>query len=88
MSTLGGDIKSDFTGNNAVKISSTKFEADINSGGNSLILKTSGGDIVVKKNKLLFEVVISNPRLQSGVSIGLLWREIFFNLSPKQKIFL
>jgi DUF4097 and DUF4098 domain-containing protein YvlB len=49
MSTLGGDIKSDFTGNNAVKISSTKFEADINSGGNSLILKTSGGDIVVKK---------------------------------------
>ena len=49
MSTLGGDIKSDFTGNNAVKISSTKFEADINSGGNSLILKTSGGDIVVRK---------------------------------------
>ena len=49
MSTLGGDIKSDFTGNNAVKISSSKFEADINNGGNSLILKTSGGDIVLKK---------------------------------------
>ncbi len=49
LSTLGGSIKSDFTGNNAVKISSTKFEADINNGGNSLILKTSGGDIVVKK---------------------------------------
>ncbi len=49
LSTIGGDIKSDFTGNNAVKISSTKFEADINSGGNPLILKTSGGDIVVKK---------------------------------------
>lgn len=48
-STLGGSIKSDFKGNNAVKISSTKFEADINSGGNSLLLKTSGGDIVVKK---------------------------------------
>ena len=49
ISTTGGDIKTDFTGNNAVKISSTKFEADINNGGNSLILKTSGGDIVVKK---------------------------------------
>lgn len=49
LSTIGGDIKSDFSGNNAKKISSTKFEADINSGGNSLILKTSGGDIVVKK---------------------------------------
>lgn len=49
LSTLGGSIKSDFTGNNAVKISSSKFEADINNGGNSLILKTSGGDIVVKK---------------------------------------
>lgn len=49
MSTLGGDIKSDFTGNNAVKISSSKFEADINNGGNSLMITTSGGDIVVKK---------------------------------------
>lgn len=49
ISTLGGDLKIDFTGNNAVKISSTTFEADINNGGNSLILKTSGGDIVVKK---------------------------------------
>lgn len=49
MSTLGGDIKSEFTGNNAIKISSSKFEADINQGGKSLILKTSGGDIVVKK---------------------------------------
>lgn len=49
ISTLGGDLKIDFTGNNAVKISSSKFEADINNGGNSLILKTSGGDIVVKK---------------------------------------
>jgi hypothetical protein len=49
ISTLGGDLKIDFTGNNAVTISSSKFEADINSGGSSLILKTSGGDIVVKK---------------------------------------
>src|SRR3989339_831353 len=49
LSTLGGNIKCDFTGNNAVKISSTEFEADINNGGNSFVLKTSGGDIVVKK---------------------------------------
>src|SRR3990172_2701818 len=49
LSTLGGDIKSDFKGNNAVNISSTKFEADINNGGNPLVLKTTGGDIVVKK---------------------------------------
>lgn len=49
LSTLGGSVKSDFKGNNAVKISSTKFEADINNGGNPLILKTSGGDIIVKK---------------------------------------
>jgi DUF4097 and DUF4098 domain-containing protein YvlB len=49
LSTLGGDIKCDFKGNNAVKISSSKFEADINNGGNPLILKTTGGDIVVKK---------------------------------------
>lgn len=49
LSTLGGDIKSDFKGNNAVTISSFKFEADINSGGNPLVLKTTGGDIVVKK---------------------------------------
>lgn len=49
LSTLGGDIKSDFKGNNAVKISSTKFEADINNGGNPLVLKTTGGSIVLKK---------------------------------------
>jgi hypothetical protein len=49
LTSLGGDIKSEFKGNNAVKISSTEFEADINNGGNSLILRTSGGDIVVKK---------------------------------------
>lgn len=49
MSTLGGNIKCDLTINNAVKISSDKFEADLNDGGNSLKLKTSGGDIVVKK---------------------------------------
>jgi DUF4097 and DUF4098 domain-containing protein YvlB len=49
LSTLGGEVKSEFKGNNAVKISSTEFEADINNGGNSLILRTSGGDIILKK---------------------------------------
>lgn len=48
-STSGGDIDSDFRGNNAVKISSTKFEADLNKGGNPLIVKTSGGNIDIKK---------------------------------------
>lgn len=49
LSALGGNVKCDFKGNNAVKISSSKFEADINNGGNPLKLKTSGGEIVVKK---------------------------------------
>jgi hypothetical protein len=50
MSTSGGDISCNLTANNAKKISSTKFEADLNNGGNRLIVKTSGGDIVVEKN--------------------------------------
>jgi DUF4097 and DUF4098 domain-containing protein YvlB len=49
MSTTGGHIDSDFTGNNAVKISASKFKADINSGGKPLTLETSGGNIEVKK---------------------------------------
>lgn len=47
--TSGGDIECGLTSNNVKKISSTKFEADINKGGNPLICKTSGGDIVVSK---------------------------------------
>ena len=50
MSTSGGDISCNLTANNAKKISSTKFEADLNNGGNRLIVKTSGGDIVVEKS--------------------------------------
>jgi hypothetical protein len=50
MSTSGGDISCNLTANNAKKISSTKFEADLNNGGNRFILKTSGGDIVVEKS--------------------------------------
>jgi DUF4097 and DUF4098 domain-containing protein YvlB len=47
--TSGGDISSEFKGNNAVKISSSKFEADLNNGGARLSARTSGGDIVLKK---------------------------------------
>ena len=50
MSTSGGEISCNLTTNNARKISSTKFEADLNNGGNRLIVKTSGGNIVVEKN--------------------------------------
>jgi hypothetical protein len=49
LSTSGGRISCDFKGNNAVKISSSKFEADINKGGSPLYAKTSGGDIEVSK---------------------------------------
>ncbi len=49
LKTSGGSIDCDFKGNNAVKISSSRYEADFNSGGAKLIAKTSGGDITVKK---------------------------------------
>ena len=49
LSSSGGRISCDFKGNNAVKISSSKFEADINNGGNPLYAKTSGGNIEVSK---------------------------------------
>jgi hypothetical protein len=49
MHTSGGDIECDLTANNAQRISSSRFEADLNSGGAELIAKTSGGDISVKK---------------------------------------
>ncbi|MDR3668238.1 MAG: DUF4097 family beta strand repeat-containing protein [Ignavibacteriaceae bacterium] len=49
LSTSGGRISCDFRGNNAVKISSSKFEADINKGGKPLYAKTSGGNIEVSK---------------------------------------
>ncbi len=50
MYSTGGDINCAFGGNNATSISSSKFEADINNGGEPLIVKTSGGDIDVVKN--------------------------------------
>jgi DUF4097 and DUF4098 domain-containing protein YvlB len=49
MSTSGGSIHCNFPGNNATTISSGKYEADLNSGGNELVAKTSGGDITVSK---------------------------------------
>ncbi|HVO76214.1 MAG TPA: DUF4097 family beta strand repeat-containing protein, partial [Ignavibacteriaceae bacterium] len=47
--TSGGEISSEFRGNNAVKISSSKFEADLNNGGEPLRVRTSGGDIILRK---------------------------------------
>jgi DUF4097 and DUF4098 domain-containing protein YvlB len=49
MHTSGGEIECDLTANRAKKISSSRFEADLNNGGESLIAKTSGGDISVRK---------------------------------------
>ncbi len=45
----GGDINCDFKANNVEKISSSKYEADLNTGGNSLYVRTSGGDINIEK---------------------------------------
>lgn len=49
MHTSGGDIECDLTANNAKKISSSRFEADLNNGGARLSARTSGGDITVRK---------------------------------------
>ncbi len=50
MYTSGGSINySGFSVNNVTKITSTKFEADLNKGGKPLIVKTSGGDIDLLK---------------------------------------
>lgn len=49
LSTLGGDIKCNLPTNNVIKITSSKFEADLNEGGKTIKCKTSGGDIKVSK---------------------------------------
>ncbi|MCK9425126.1 MAG: DUF4097 domain-containing protein [Ignavibacteriaceae bacterium] len=49
LKTSGGSISCELTTNNVIKISSSRFEADLNKGGKSLICRTSGGDIEVKK---------------------------------------
>ena len=49
MYTSGGSINCELTANHAKKISSSRFEADLNNGGNPLYVKTSGGDIDIIK---------------------------------------
>ena len=49
LSTSGGRVSCNLTANNASKISSTKFIADLNKGGNHLYAETSGGSITVSK---------------------------------------
>jgi Toastrack DUF4097 len=49
LSTSGGRVSCNLTANNAKKISSTDFVADLNKGGNSLYAETSGGNITVSK---------------------------------------
>ncbi len=48
MTTSGGSISCSFKSTNIIKVTSSKFEADLNNGGDPLILKTSGGDITVR----------------------------------------
>jgi hypothetical protein len=50
LSTSGGSITCTLNTTNISKITSSKFVADLNKGGNELIAKTSGGDIEVVKN--------------------------------------
>jgi Toastrack DUF4097 len=50
LSTSGGSITCNLKTTNISKITSSKFEADINNGGNKLVARTSGGDIEVVKN--------------------------------------
>ncbi len=49
LSTSGGRVNCNLKANNAEKISSTKFIADLNKGGNPLYAETSGGGITVSK---------------------------------------
>ncbi len=47
--TSGGHISCDLNTSNVIKISSSRFEADLNKGGKSFVAKTSGGSIKVRK---------------------------------------
>ncbi len=49
LETSGGSIKCKFKANNITEVTSYKLQGQFNSGGNSLIAKTSGGDIIVKE---------------------------------------
>ena len=48
MYASGGDITCNFPTTNVQNISSHKYEAELNNGGNPLVVKSSGGDIVVR----------------------------------------
>ncbi len=48
MYASGGDIKCNFAATNAQNISASKYEAQLNNGGNPLVVKSSGGDIIVR----------------------------------------
>ena len=50
LSTSGGSITCSLNTTNISKITSSKFEADLNKGGTKLVARTSGGDIEVLKN--------------------------------------
>jgi DUF4097 and DUF4098 domain-containing protein YvlB len=47
LKTSGGDVKANFTSKNLTKIEKSKIIGKLNDGGQPLICKTSGGDIVV-----------------------------------------
>jgi hypothetical protein len=49
LSTSGGSVECNLPANNIQKISSSKFEADLNNGGKELVAKTSGGSVSVYK---------------------------------------
>ena len=46
--TTGGDIDIDMETSRVKKVSSTKFQGDINGGGPAIECRTTGGDITVK----------------------------------------
>lgn len=48
MYTSGGNIHCDLKNSNVKRMSSSRYEADLNNGGNKLSIKTSGGDISVE----------------------------------------
>lgn len=49
LKTSGGEISCNLPTNNVVKISTSRYETDLNNGGLPFICKTSGGDITVTK---------------------------------------
>lgn len=50
LSTSGGDVSCEITATKTKKVSSSKFIADLNGGGENLKCTTSGGDIAVGSN--------------------------------------